>query len=615
MAVADDSSLMRMAEEPTRELFPLLRAAETMKPLVVLLALLPALVVLVSLPLDDQGAMWGLKSLSILTATDPQTVVDPTVDGVPLEVQWYPPLGTWISALFLVAVGSEHAISLFLASYLGTVIVIIVVYELGRRLEDARTGILAAFCLAFQASFVQDMMHPAPHAVGLALTVLTLWAYLCHLQEATPIVSYALLLSGIGLGCCVLATGGLSVVVFLILGIATLSSHGPSQGAHSRVTDRAAIRAKRRLRRAISLLVLALTTFAIGGWWELMMNSRHDNSFWSLWLTGIFPEATDGAATQAVMQLESLPMRLLNVGSDLLLEFQGLIVIMIFGAFKVVEGIRLEQDSARRVGLRMLLAWGVTGLLVWTILSLSMYETPAGILRLWQAFTDIALTLTMAFGFSQMMNRRTSFGTIVRLTVVSLMLSAFLLYAGSPSNISLSVNRSIGFVLIAIGAISVWLLHKLGGQDEVRRRRLLRGCVLSLLGTQLIIGSVALVSTSNDNADLTAFRDQLLQIEDVDRCTLITDQPPPPQLLYTIRSVWPTADLDVVDRGSTAPALTLPTTLSDSQAHTQIIINWGMRHSPLTNANGRRVQLNTISAPQFLQNQLLSIYRVANRLH
>src|SRR5437867_931406 len=85
----DDRILLQLSVEPARPLFPLLRKAGAMTPLIALIALLPTLYAFENRTLTDVGALWGLQSLQRMSAADPNEFVDPgaVVPGTPFKWQ------------------------------------------------------------------------------------------------------------------------------------------------------------------------------------------------------------------------------------------------------------------------------------------------------------------------------------------------------------------------------------------------------------------------------------------------------------------------------------------------------------------------------------------------
>src|SRR5258708_13075724 len=95
----DDDALRELAEGPELPLVPLLRQAEAMVPLVIVLAFLPALYAVEYRTLSEAGARAGLVSLRCLTAENLSNFVDPAVIDSAYPDDFQPPLMSWLTAL------------------------------------------------------------------------------------------------------------------------------------------------------------------------------------------------------------------------------------------------------------------------------------------------------------------------------------------------------------------------------------------------------------------------------------------------------------------------------------------------------------------------------------
>src|SRR5262245_37874744 len=111
-----DRELERLAAEPERPLFPLLRQADAMIPLIIVLAFIPALYAVANRTLTEQGAWLGLAGLKCLSAADASELFDPAFadssgDRSLKTLQprsFQPPLMRWLTALGMRLFGIDN---------------------------------------------------------------------------------------------------------------------------------------------------------------------------------------------------------------------------------------------------------------------------------------------------------------------------------------------------------------------------------------------------------------------------------------------------------------------------------------------------------------------------
>src|SRR5437899_9760860 len=104
-AEIDDETLLRLAAEAERPLFPLLDRAEAMVPLIVVLAFLPALYAIEFRTLTEAGAWQGLVSLKCRSADELNEFVDPAKFDPDQPYRFQPPFMNWLTALSMRLIG------------------------------------------------------------------------------------------------------------------------------------------------------------------------------------------------------------------------------------------------------------------------------------------------------------------------------------------------------------------------------------------------------------------------------------------------------------------------------------------------------------------------------
>jgi hypothetical protein len=187
--------------------------------------------------------------------------------------------------------GVGHPAGLVASAYLCTAGLIIAAYMLARRFGGERLGLVTALLLAFNPHVLRLAQEPVPQSAATMFAVLALAGAVAHWQKSGALASYQLLLGGIALGLCLLAGGPVALaVVLILLGYAAWwKVDGFRRSRSAEFVDRSQLSRRTAVR---SVLVLAATGFAVGGWRTLLMGSRYGMAFWKSWL-GI-------PATQAV---------------------------------------------------------------------------------------------------------------------------------------------------------------------------------------------------------------------------------------------------------------------------------------------------------------------------
>ncbi|MCH7687108.1 MAG: hypothetical protein IH899_10580 [Planctomycetes bacterium] len=173
MAIADDAQLVKLAAHRARDLFPILKRAGALTPLLLLFAVLPGLSGLTQHKFSEEGALWGLKSLDAFTSTEIMEFVDPGRTGPAEILKTQPPLGSWLTASVISLVGPRSPYAFTLVSFLSTAGLVTMSFILMQILHGSRAGFLTALILAFHGPFLELTGTPAPHAIALLLAVVS----------------------------------------------------------------------------------------------------------------------------------------------------------------------------------------------------------------------------------------------------------------------------------------------------------------------------------------------------------------------------------------------------------------------------------------------------------
>lgn len=576
----DDVDLPRLAAEPWRPLFGTSEHAVAMVPWVILLACLPTLYAVANRPLTDECTLWGLKALKMASATNVAQFVDPGSADVSVPFRWQPPLTSWLAALGVRGLGQWTDSAVFVTAYLATCALIVMVYLLAGRLEDAKLGLLTVVIFSFHGDVLAMSQSPSPVALGLCLAVTAIWAFLGHLHKSRTLLSANLLGSGIALGLCLLAAGPLALVVFITLllyllatykasiaGVAVTFLTGKSHQTDQLTSDTSSgmkrrDRAESTISRGhggghlnsrsalLSLAVMALTAFAVGGWWELMMSYSYGTSFWQAWLTGRNPSISMASVVQAPISESSLTMS--RGMGELLLVLAG---PALYGFLQAIRQIRHpENSSAKHVSL-LLILWAITAGVMWQLTR--TYEMSATVgEEIYRGYLLLPLSILAAWGVLQIADGRAS---IVAVAIIALVTAANLIW-----NAQLDLGGT-GFpklfvLLVIIGGLAVMASLGTGPRTvsprDRRGTRLLVRILFIVLAAGHCIWNVSTIHmTGDDDRELEAIRQVLSGIDrDVQDFTIISsdEKTVPPQLEFLARSLWPRAFGETVQSWATA---------------------------------------------------------------
>ena len=200
MVIISDQELLQRSVEPAHDLFPVMRRASVMSPLVVLLALGPGLLAFHSYRIDELSAWFGLQCLG-----KAELIGDSTNALIS-----QPPLIRWMFTGLLSVIGHWSS-SLVLFSYFSTALMLYVAYRLTRKVCNPRYALVFCFLLSFHPVVLKQVQLIEAPAFPILFALLTIWGFITHLRSESGIVSYKLLCGGISLGLCLLSGGALAL--------------------------------------------------------------------------------------------------------------------------------------------------------------------------------------------------------------------------------------------------------------------------------------------------------------------------------------------------------------------------------------------------------------------
>lgn len=547
-----------------------------MAPLVMVLAFLPTLYAVAHRTLTEAGARQGLLSLQCLSAQTLNEFIDPATTGTSPSLASQPLLMNWFTALALKTSGVGQVAGQVASAYLCTACLILATYVLARRLGGDRLGLMSALLLAFNPHILKLAQEPLPQSGAALFAVLAMAGAVAHWQKSSSVASVQLLLGGIALGLCLLAGGPVAIATLAIL-VFYAAGWKIDRVRHSAIDspfERSQLNRGKALR---SLLVLALTGFAVGGWRSLLMGSRYGAQFWDAWFrlreTDSGTEAAAAGASWVTLLLRAnqlvLPLSVLSLAG-----------IAVIGA----EVWRRSEDPGRRHR-GLLLTWLAVAGPLW------LWATPGDDLSIrpdayWTALFIVPLTMTAAAGLLAVIDRLIPFRWAVMIGVLTV---ADALFVGRETARvpEFGGTRTAGWMMFLwwmVGAfiILAWL-SRVSLSAEARRRGVLTALVLGVIAANCLWGSLAVRRASTADRELEDLRTGLVSLGSVKRWTLVvpttTAGPvpePPPQLVYALRSLWPEGEMLSADSWESL-STQLATETAERKGDRRLIITWSPR--------------------------------------
>jgi len=544
-AIPNDLELKRLAAEPARPLFPLLDQAEAMLPLVLVLAFLPSLYALTYGTLTKWGALQGLVGLDYLATGGPVDLADLARLEPQQSLRFQPPLMSWLTALGIKITGVGHAVGAMVPAFLCTAGLVVSVYVLGRRLGGERLALVSAGLLAFNPLILAGAQEPVPQSATMFAAVLALAGVITHWQKSSSLVSYQLLLAGIALGLCLLAGGAIAmaVVAVIVLYVVLWKCTDRRVTRSGIVSDR--IRFSRRMAFR-STLVLVATAFAVGGWDVLLLSSRYGSQFWEGWLGS------------AALTKSARPLALDRVW-DLCRLAWPLLGMTLLGLWAIVRDIYRGDEEAARRHRGLLAVWSLValGLALWT----GAAPSAADAAQIWATFLAVPVVMTAALGTLQIAERRVGFGMALTACAMSLAVVAadrwFLAHHEIGAGTTIGPGDHTLHALLApalLTGLIAGIAWFVADGRERSRRVVLSGLLAAILLVNVAWGLDAVRRTEVGDRQLQELRVGLERFAPVERLVFVDLSPagngvtfqPPPQLLFVLRSLCPTAKVSSV---------------------------------------------------------------------
>lgn len=207
---------------------PLIRPASRsvmFGPLAILIAILPGLYGLTHWDLTPPGPWWGLRGLAVLDEglwVD-QTPMAETIAGnidynTLRNIALQPPLFAWLEAVLVQISPTRAPLATVLPSYIGGVLLILLIYLQGRTWSKPGTAMVAVWIFAFHIRTLDSMQRAGPATLGAATLVGALQFYSLHIQAGQGGRIRGRILYAMGCGACL----GLSLMSVGLIGLSVI---------------------------------------------------------------------------------------------------------------------------------------------------------------------------------------------------------------------------------------------------------------------------------------------------------------------------------------------------------------------------------------------------------
>lgn len=612
MSTIDDATILRMAADQAEPLMPVLDRTKAFRPLIVVLAILPALVGQERRGLDDAGAVWGLRALG---SVERQTLpIEPaTMRRMPLENQ--PPLGAWVTAPLLELPYISSLYAPLVVSLLASAACVWYAFRLLTGLGEGRIGFWVAVWLAVQGTIclLGTSGSPTPLALLAAFAAFDGWER--HLLRADAHVSPWLLVSGIAMGLCLLAGGPLVLALIAVLilkrGIVTFATRrevGWTRSGRGRSSSG---------RWGISLMVAVLTAFALSGWWVMRGAAHGGLEFWWAWFGGY------DAAVWREMAIRVQVDEFAGIGERLVRAVAvigPMLPISLFGLWRLWRSLmhgpaETHRDNVRQLHARSLIA-------AWFVVSLAFYMlTPQSAWRNWpyrtlgEAFVLFPFVACAALSVEEATQRRVRYSVSMLLTAFVVLLLPMTidweLNGYQPGDLTSSpVLLTLGIVVLTGCPIYRWTRDR-----ESRRQIALYGLLGIQIGSALAAGLIALRPQPPEENRLSGFRNDLIATSNADaaqpvrynQAVLISETPPPPRLEFALRTALESTPWTRVESWSSAVPAASALSPDAEPTHT-LIVEWNPTHRRNGPGDLRGYDLIAVGKSRFYHGRELRAY-------
>jgi len=558
-----DDQLREMARPPADRLFPLLRHASAMRPLVVLAAILPGLLALHGGTLDRVSSRMNLRTLDLKTAL-PSDLLQIESSFSTLLFQHTAPLTSWLQVVWLDFFGTEFHLNYLLTQLISAAAIIGLSFTLGHRLGGMRMGLFSSILICCQPQMLWSAQSAGFGPFPTAMVLISLWSVHKLWEEQISSLSLTQVLAGTSAAFCALSGGPmiLALASCLILnrcawdGLLWIHDHSP------------ATRNKRRrvfLRGWKSLAMIGLYVLVLAGWWYAWMLTNFGAAFVSEWFQPWL------GCSETVANIDwGPPVPTTQFFPGIM---SGLVLIGFVQGIRELFGKPQAERENRRSECVWLLSWAGTAGVFWGIAEYAVRDCPAA-LEIWRLFLIVPITMLAAWGVVEIADRRVPLKHLFAYAVFSVIVSLLQSRNRWGDRAYLFQTATLVMSLIAISPILVWKLLRWSKHQDRRERQILCLVTLSLVGLTMVDGLSTVNLNAASSAELRSLSRDLDNIGSVDRLVFASRSSISPELVFIVRSRWPEAAVNHVSDWNSGMSNIVQHRVSTKHNTGELLICW-----------------------------------------
>ncbi|GAB4135827.1 MAG: hypothetical protein Tsb009_02540 [Planctomycetaceae bacterium] len=601
MAFVDDTKLIQLATHRPQPIFLVLNRARAIRPLILLLVVLPSMIILVSQPLSNSHAIWSLHALETYLASDFEQVM---IRGSHLtsiaphhfHAEFEPPLATWFTAGVMSILGPAHPFSPVAVNYLSTSAAYGMAFLLFARLLGPRVGFWTVLLLVIHPVGLTLVRAPAPVPLTLCLTLIAFWGILRHREKKEGIVSFPLLFAGVSLGLGIFSGGLVIVVSMALVALLFTVNKQPHSGEWREGKNKD--KAHTFIQMVVGFAVVLLSAFAMCGWWLQMMHSQFGAEFRDQWnpfsLTHL---PGNGNVSWSIGDVVSGYSSLLGILGFLSLVGWGCFVrdVFRFGSGTSVPGRKL-----------FVLVWTGLAFALWGS-GLQMAPSENWRHDYWEFFLLIPCIGYVAFVIDEILQRRMKLPFVVLIVILSpcsyLVIDHWDQFFADRFLQQTAVDATIAIVS---GIAGLLLIH-FGRKGEPHTRFVIGGLVLGIAITSLALG-IGSVSTSDDfnELELKKFMKPLEEGQQFEGVLLISGIHDSPRLVFAVRSRWPHVPFEEVKSWDAAFRSEIAKSLQTDKAI--LIVEWLSTRNRPTKIESVGFEVQSLAAQRYFYGKELRAF-------
>lgn len=595
-----DFELLRLASTPRKQLFSTLNRAAGFSPLILVCCIFPAFQLLNSPGLDEEASLWGLRSLAVANSSSLQTTLQPGLNEAGKPLIFQPPLAAWLNGFVIRLLGPSHSLSSSLVSLAATGMAIWVASRCAWRIGGAKTALIAALLMCSHPLVLESAIVPTNSALVICLMLTSLFSFQRHLERHERSFSFSLLLAGACWGLSLLALGPIAFVlpaVFILHALqagATIAASPVSSGNGESSADRN----WSVMRSAFTAL---FTGLIIGGWWPVMMLTQYGFVFFRSWWSSLPLECLMQAGMEWRTDLRPVFQQSYQtwVGQTALLL--GWLVVGLIRCWRESR----QQNSNTGGGKYQLLGiwWLVTfcGRIYAGLMGTVIVTNTAA----WSLTLVAPTILLSSVGIGSLIERELS--RRGEMTLLIVVMGSSVAYLTDSWKLG-ATAAILAFLLLAY--IPRMICSAVDGRPvgcDAGWRSALKVLVYTSLAVSIFAGFALRRPLSADEKRLSVLKDELENIPEVTRISLIASRDPiPVELRYLLRCRWPHAEIVTTEGWDTG--LTEAMDAEERSPHSRfLVLEWTRRDLRISANTSPAWQASSIGNPMQFYGRRLAL--------